>query len=96
MLIEGHARDAFLLLDYTGLLKAVLPEIFVMKGVEQPPQFHPEGDVFIHTLLMLEKLPAACSPHWRGALFTMWASHRLFESRQIASALTGTWMSGRR
>ena len=62
MLIEGHARDAFLLLDHTGLLKAVLPEIFVMKGVEQPPQFHPEGDVFIHTLLMLEKLPAGSSP----------------------------------
>src|SRR6185295_17878143 len=54
MLIEGHARDAFLLLDHTGLLKEVLPEIFSMKGVEQPPQFHPEGDVFIHTLLMLE------------------------------------------
>ena len=62
MLIEGHARDAFLLLDHTGLLKEVLPEIFAMKGVEQPPQFHPEGDVFIHTLLMLEKLPVGASP----------------------------------
>ena len=62
MLIEGHARDAFLLLDHTGLLKEALPEIFAMKGVEQPPQFHPEGDVFIHTLLMLEKLPVGASP----------------------------------
>ena len=33
-----------------------------MKGVEQPPQFHPEGDVWIHTLIMLEGLPAGCSP----------------------------------
>jgi poly(A) polymerase len=62
MLIEGHARDAFLLLDRTGLLKEVLPEISAMKGVEQPPQFHPEGDVFVHTLLLLEKLPHPCSP----------------------------------
>jgi poly(A) polymerase len=62
MLTEGHARQAFLLLDQTGLLKEVLPEIEKMKGVEQPPQFHPEGDVFIHTLLLLEKLPHPCTP----------------------------------
>jgi poly(A) polymerase len=60
MLTEGHARQAFLLLDQSGLLKEVLPEIEKMKGVEQPPQFHPEGDVFIHTLLLLEKLPHPC------------------------------------
>ncbi len=57
MLTEGHARDAFLLLDRTGLLHEVLPEIEAMKGVEQPPQFHPEGDVFVHTLLLLANLP---------------------------------------
>jgi poly(A) polymerase len=57
MLIEGHARRALLLLDESGLLQQVLPEISAMKGVEQPPQFHPEGDVFVHTLLLLEKLP---------------------------------------
>jgi putative nucleotidyltransferase with HDIG domain len=57
MLTEGHARRAFELLDETGLLREVLPEIAAMKGVEQPPEFHPEGDVFVHTLLMLEKLP---------------------------------------
>ncbi len=61
MLTEGHARTAFELLDATGLLQEVLPEIERMKGVEQPPQFHPEGDVWIHTLLLLEKLPARCS-----------------------------------
>jgi poly(A) polymerase len=62
MLTEGHARRAFLLLDESGLLPEVLPEISAMKGVEQPPQFHPEGDVFVHTLLLLESLPALCSP----------------------------------
>ena len=62
MLIEGHARRAFLLLDESGLLKEVLPEILAMKGVEQPPEFHPEGDVFVHTLLLLENLPQPCSP----------------------------------
>jgi poly(A) polymerase len=61
MLTEGRARDAFLLLDETGLLHEVLPDIEAMKGVEQPPQFHPEGDVFVHTLLLLENLPQPCS-----------------------------------
>jgi len=60
MLVEGHARQAFLLLDETGLLHEVLPEIESMKGVEQPPQFHPEGDVFVHTLLLLDRLPHPC------------------------------------
>ncbi len=62
MLTEGQARRAFLLLDETGLLKAVLPEISAMKGIRQPPEFHPEGDVFAHTLLLLENLPHPCPP----------------------------------
>src|ERR1700687_837706 len=62
MLTEGHAHRAFLLLDESGLLKQVLPEISAMKGVEQPPEFHPEGDVFVHTLLLLENLPHPCPP----------------------------------
>jgi len=61
MLTEGHARRAFELLDQTGLLKEVLPEVDRMHGVEQPPQFHPEGDVWVHTLLLLEGLPAKAS-----------------------------------
>jgi poly(A) polymerase len=61
MLTEGHARRAFELLDDTGLLDEVLPEIARMKGVEQPPQFHPEGDVWIHTLMLLEQLEPGCS-----------------------------------
>jgi poly(A) polymerase len=62
MLTEGAARRAFELLDETGLLEGVLPEIAAMKGVEQPPEFHPEGDVWIHTRLMLEKLENGVSP----------------------------------
>jgi poly(A) polymerase len=62
MLTEGLAREAFLLLEQTGLLHELLPEIEAMKGVAQPPEFHPEGDVFIHTLLLLSKLPQPCSP----------------------------------
>jgi len=61
MLTEGRAQRAFQLLDESGLLRQVLPEISAMKGVEQPPQFHPEGDVFVHTLLLLDKLPVGCS-----------------------------------
>jgi poly(A) polymerase len=60
MLSERHARRAFHLLDETGLLKEVLPEISAMKGVQQPPEFHPEGDVFTHTLLLLDNLPYPC------------------------------------
>jgi poly(A) polymerase len=58
MLTEGHARRAFELLDRTGLLKEVLPEIAKLHNVAQPPEYHPEGDVWVHTLLLLEKLPA--------------------------------------
>ena len=62
LLTEGAARRGFELLDETGLLTIVLPEAAKMKGVEQPPQFHPEGDVWIHTRLMLEKLAVGSSP----------------------------------
>jgi poly(A) polymerase len=61
MLTEGHARRAFELLDETGLLQQVLPEVEKMKGVDQPPQFHPEGDVWTHTLLLLDQLQAGCA-----------------------------------
>jgi len=62
LLTEGAARRAFELLDDSGLLAVVLPEVARMKGVAQPPQFHPEGDVWIHTRMMLERLPAGVSP----------------------------------
>jgi len=61
LLTEGAARSGFELLDRCWLLSIVLPEIAAMKGVQQPPQYHPEGDVWIHTRLMLEGLPTRCS-----------------------------------
>jgi poly(A) polymerase len=62
LLTEGAARRGFELLEQTRVLPEVLPEIARMKGVEQPPQFHPEGDVWQHTLMMLEGLKAGSSP----------------------------------
>jgi putative nucleotidyltransferase with HDIG domain len=56
ILTEGAARRGFELLDATGLLEQILPEVTALKGVAQPPEFHPEGDVWTHTLLMLEGL----------------------------------------
>jgi len=56
ILTEGAPRRGFELLDATGLLGDILPEVAEMKGVEQPPEFHPEGDVWTHTLIMLEGL----------------------------------------
>lgn len=62
LLTEGAARRGFELLDSLALLPELLPEIAAMKGVAQPPEYHPEGDVWIHTLLMLEALPSLASP----------------------------------
>ena len=56
ILTERSPKRGFELLDETGLLDFILPEVKAMKGVAQPPQFHPEGDVWTHTLLMLEGL----------------------------------------
>jgi putative nucleotidyltransferase with HDIG domain len=58
ILTEGGARRGFELLHQTGLLQILLPEIEQMKGVEQSPEHHPEGDVFEHTLLTLSHLEA--------------------------------------
>jgi poly(A) polymerase len=56
ILTEGSPRRGFELLDETGLLREVLPEIKALQGVAQPPQFHPEGDVWVHTMMMLDGL----------------------------------------
>jgi len=56
ILTEGGVRKGFELLDATGLLIEVLPEVAALKGVEQPPEYHPEGDVWTHTLIMLDGL----------------------------------------
>jgi poly(A) polymerase len=62
LLTEGAARRGFELLDKSWLLSIVLPEIAAMKGVKQPPEYHPEGDVWTHTLIMIEGLPAGTPP----------------------------------
>ena len=59
--LSPHRLRGWDLLDASGLLRAIIPEIESMKGCAQPPQFHPEGDVFQHTRLMLELLPEKVS-----------------------------------
>jgi poly(A) polymerase len=58
ILTEGGARRGFELLDESGLLNVLLPEITAMKGTAQSPDYHPEGDVFTHTMLLLSRLEA--------------------------------------
>ncbi len=73
MLTEGRARRAFELLDETGLLREVLPEVVRLHGVEQPPEFHPEGDVWVHTMMLLEKL-AFLPKDIRGSVTLAWGA----------------------
>jgi poly(A) polymerase len=68
ILTEGQARRGFELLDETGLLPEVLPEVKALQGVAQPPEFHPEGDVWTHTLMMLEALRLPTATLALGAL----------------------------
>jgi poly(A) polymerase len=68
ILTEGGARRGFEFLDASGLLGDILPEIAAMKGVEQPPEYHPEGDVWQHTLLLLEQLDRPTPTLALGAL----------------------------
>jgi poly(A) polymerase len=56
LLCRGGARMGLELMAQTGMLREILPEVDAMQGVEQPPRFHPEGDVWQHTLIMLEIL----------------------------------------
>ncbi len=65
ILTGAHPRRGFELLHATGLLRQILPEVEALRGVEQPPQFHPEGDVWTHTMLMLDSL---CEPSLTLAL----------------------------
>lgn len=69
----------FRLLDNTGLLAPILPEMITMKGVEQPAEFHPEGDVFIHTLYLLDQLSFAPIELALGALLHDVAKPATFE-----------------
>ncbi|MDP9291789.1 MAG: CCA tRNA nucleotidyltransferase, partial [Verrucomicrobiota bacterium] len=60
-LLSPQRLRGFDLLDTSGLLDEILPEMTALKGCEQPPAFHPEGDVFVHTRKMIELLPAEAS-----------------------------------
>ncbi len=62
ILTEGAAHRGFELLDEAGLLPVVLPEVARMQGCAQPPKYHPEGDVWVHTLMLLDHLPSGVSP----------------------------------
>jgi putative nucleotidyltransferase with HDIG domain len=63
MLVNPNRLRGFDLLDQSGLLAVIFPEIEALKGCDQPEQFHPEGDVFVHTRLMLSLLaPEASGP----------------------------------
>jgi len=68
ILTEGGARKGFELLDATGLLSQIMPEVAAMKGVEQSPDYHPEGDVFTHTMLLLSHLQAPAETLAYGCL----------------------------
>jgi tRNA nucleotidyltransferase/poly(A) polymerase len=61
ILVDPERLGGFDLLDRSGLLAFILPEVNALKGCDQPEQFHPEGDVFVHTRLMLELLPPNAS-----------------------------------
>ncbi len=56
IITQSNPGDGLGLLRETGLLRHILPEVNIMHGVEQPPEFHPEGDVFTHTCLVLDKI----------------------------------------
>lgn len=68
ILTEGGARRGMELLDGCGLLAEILPEAKAMQGVEQPPQYHPEGDVWTHVMIMLEQMGKAPSTLALGVL----------------------------
>jgi tRNA nucleotidyltransferase/poly(A) polymerase len=62
LLTEGAASRGFELLEQTEVLREVLPEVAAMKGIDQPPEYHPEGDVWTHTRLMMEGLERGAPP----------------------------------
>jgi len=68
IMTEGGASRGLELLDELSLLAHVLPEVKALRGVEQPPEFHPEGDVWTHVLLMLEKMGVATASLAFGVL----------------------------
>ncbi|HEY3458073.1 MAG TPA: CCA tRNA nucleotidyltransferase [Bryobacteraceae bacterium] len=101
ILTEGAARRGFELLDSSGLLECIAPEIKAYQGVEQPPEYHPEGDVWTHVMLMLERM---CDPeptlalgvlfHDVGKPSTFRVADRIrFDGHaEVGAAITKDWL----
>lgn len=95
VLTEGYAARGIRLLEECLLLQQILPEVADLKGVAQPPEFHPEGDVWVHTLLMLELMdhtknqkqdpqPAACDEGLRHDQIPDGSSNHSYPSVTLA------------
>jgi len=88
LLVESpRAGQGIRLLERTGLLRAVLPEVAAMAGQEQPPEFHPEGDVLTHTVIMLDALQERDADLAWTVL--------LHDVGKPPTAATGRWPDGR-
>lgn len=61
VLVHARRLRGFDLLCDGGLMETIMPEVLALRGCEQPPEFHPEGDVFVHTRLMISLLPEVAS-----------------------------------
>jgi poly(A) polymerase len=61
IMTQGGAAHGLELLTQSGLAAAIIPEVLVLRGCPQPVNFHPEGDVYRHTYLMLSMLPGGCA-----------------------------------
>ena len=70
VMTQGGAAQGLDLLVASGLAAVIIPEVLAMRGCPQPANFHPEGDVYRHTRLMLSMLPRGCEETLAyGALF---------------------------
>ena len=74
ILCAPRADEKLKVLADSGILEDLFPEIDAMRGVTQPPEFHPEGDVFEHTMLMHGRVPPCGSPHLSKATGILSAS----------------------
>jgi poly(A) polymerase len=61
IMTEGSAARGLDLLRDSGLLRATIPELLALIGCDQPENFHPEGDVYTHTRLLLSMLTRGCT-----------------------------------
>ncbi len=86
ILTEGGARRGFELLDQCGLLAVLMPEVAAMKGTAQSPDYHPEGDVFTHTLLLLSHLDLYLTPPLEAGTIK-WGFQRGRASPLVASGV---------